>query len=303
MNKKKVSAIILFSLLLIFIIQGCDNKTGTDVRNKEEWVSLFNGKDLEGWDIRITGQPLNDNYKNTFRVEDSMLRVSYDQYEKFDNKFGHIYYKPPFSYYKLKLEYRFVGINLPDAPEWAKLNSGIMIHSQSAESLNIDQGFPVSVECQLLGGSGEGETSTGNVCTPGTQVHMNGSLQTNHCINSSSKTYHGEQWVSGVVEVYGDSLVRHIINGDTVLTYTNLQIGGGFVNQTLNWTTGNITDSLYWIKKDGQPLTEGYIALQAESQPIDFRKIELLNLVGCMDPAAKNFKDYYIKADNSKCKY
>jgi hypothetical protein len=178
-----------------------------------------------------------------------------------------------------------------------------MIHSQSVQSVNIDQGFPVSVECQFLGGKGEEETPTGNVCTPGTQVYMNGSLQTDHCINSSSKTYHGEQWVKGIIEVYGDSLVRHIINGDTVLTYSNLQIGGGFVNQTLNWTTGYITDSLFWIKKDGTPLVEGYIALQAESQPIDFRRIELLNLAGCMDPAAKNYKDYYIKADNSKCKY
>ena len=149
-----------------------------------------------------------------------MLRVSYDQYDKFDNKFGHLYYKIPLSFYKLKFQYRFIGAHLADAPEWGDKNSGVMIHSQSAQSVEINQDFPVSLEMQLLGGKGNGETPTGNICTPGTQVHFFDSLRTDHCISSTSKTYNGEQWVSGIAEVYGDSLIRHIINGDTVLTYT-----------------------------------------------------------------------------------
>jgi hypothetical protein len=154
----------------------------------------------------LAGQPLNDNYKNTFRVEDSMVRISYDQYDKFDNKFGHLYYKIFLSYYKIKFQYRFIGDHLADAPDWGDKNSGVMLHSQSAQSVDVNQDFPVSLEFQLLGGKGSGETTTGNGCTPGTQIHFHNSLITDHCTSSTSKTYNGDQWVSGIAEVYGDSL-------------------------------------------------------------------------------------------------
>jgi Domain of Unknown Function (DUF1080) len=300
MLKKTIRPAFSFLFITFLFIQEPGKK---NEKSNENWTVIFNGKDLAGWDIKIAGQPLNDNYKNTFRVQDNMLRISYDQYDQFDNKFGHLYYKKLLSCYKLKFQYRFMGVHLADAPVWGDKNSGVMIHSQSAQSVEINQDFPVSLEMQLLGGTGNGETPTGNICTPGTQVHFGGSLRTDHCISSTSKTYNGEQWVSGIAEVYSDSLVRHIINGDTVLTYTKPIIGGGFVSESHNWKKANIMDSLLWINKAGTPLKEGYIALQAESQPIDFRRIELLNLVGCMDPKAKNYRDYYIKSDNSQCKY
>jgi outer membrane receptor protein involved in Fe transport len=217
--------------------------------------------------------------------------------------YGDLYYQTPYSYYKIKFQYRFTGNQTPGGATWNVRNSGVMVHSQSAKSVNIGQDFPVSVEVQLLGGLGNGERSTGNVCTPGTQVYMNGSLRTDHCISSSSKTYNGDQWVSMEVVVLGDSIIQHIVEGDTVLTYEKTEIGGGFVGPGYSWTQSHITDSAYWLAKDKTPLKEGYIALQAESHPIDFRKIELLNLVGCMDPKAKNYKDYYMKADNSLCSY
>jgi hypothetical protein len=287
----------------IALLMACNEKNNSNDKGKEEWVRLFNGKDLSGWDIKIAGQPLNSNYKNTFRWQDSMLRISYSEYDSFKNRFGHIYFKTPFSYYKLKFEYRITGNQMADAPIWGRNNSGVMIHSQSAQSLNRDQNFPVSIEMQLLKGADNEERPTGNVCTPGTQIHFQDALYAGHCLNSNSKTYTGDQWVNGSVEVYGDSLVRHIINGDTVLTYTKLMIGGGFVGPEMTWKDAGITDSAYWISKAGTPLKEGYIALQAESQPVDFRHVEVLNLAGCKDPSAKNYKDYYIKADNSQCKY
>src|SRR6185436_5565852 len=97
--------IITGLIILFIIIQGCTHK---HERSKEEWVSLFNGKDLTGWDIKIKDHPINENYKNTFRIEDSMIRVSYSDYEKFNNQFGHLYTQAPYSYYKLRLQYRFV---------------------------------------------------------------------------------------------------------------------------------------------------------------------------------------------------
>lgn len=300
MHTKIIHPLFAFLLLLSLLIQACSEKKE---RSEEDWISLFNGKDLSGWDIKITGQPLNDNYKNNIRVEDSMIRVVYDEFKTFDDKFGHVYYQTPFSYYKLRFQYRFTGNQTPGGADWNVRNSGVMIHSQSANSVNIGQDFPVSVEVQLLGGLGSGERNTGNVCTPGTQIYMKGSLRPEHCINSSSKTYNGDQWVNVTVIVLGDSIVQHIVEGDTVLTYQKPQIGGGFVGDAHNWTQAGIVDSAVWINKAGTLLKEGYIALQAESHPIDFRRIELLNLVGCTDLKAKNYKDYYLKSNNSECKY
>jgi hypothetical protein len=178
-----------------------------------------------------------------------------------------------------------------------------MLHSQSGKSVNLHQDFPVSLEFQFLCGNGKDTVPTGNVCTPGTFLYANGKRFDNHILQSNSKTYLKNEWVTAEAEVYGDSLVRHIINGDTVLTYTRPMIGQGFVGTEHGWTAAGITDSVFWINKANTPLKEGYIALQAESQPVDFRKIEILNLVGCMDPKAKNYRGYYIKPDNSQCKY
>ena len=294
---------IFYLLLIILIYPSCNNSGGKKEISKEDWESLFNGKDLTGWEIKIKDHSLNENYKNTFRIEDSMIRVVYSDYEKFNNQFGHLYTHKPYSYYKLRLQYRFVGDHLPDAPNWADRNNGVMLHSQSAQSVNLNQNFPVSLEFQFLCGNGKDTVPTGNVCTPGTFITHNGKLFLGHIQNSNSKTYLKNEWISAEAEVYGDSLVRHIINGDTVLTYTNPMIGEGFVSNNNSWTWAGITDSLIWINKANTPLKEGHIALQAESQPVDFRRIEILNLVGCTDPKAKNYKTYYVRSDNSQCKY
>ena len=294
---------IFYFLLIMLFCDSCKNEDSKKEINQQDWVSLFNGKDLTGWDIKIKDHALNENYKNTFRVEDSMIRVVYNDYEKFDNQFGHLYTQKPYSYYKLKLQYRFAGDQLADAPEWADRNSGVMLHSQSAQSVNINQNFPVSLEFQFLCGNGKDTVPTGNVCTPGTFITHDGKPYLGHIMNSNSKTYLKNEWITAEAEVYGDSLVRHIINGDTVLTYTKPMIGEGFVSNASSWTWAGITDSLVWINKANTPLKEGHIALQAESQPLDFRRIEILDLVGCTDPKAKNYKTYYIRSDNSQCKY
>jgi len=258
----------------------------------EDWIQLFNGKDLQGWDIKISGYDLNDNFNNTFRVEDGVLKASYDKYSDFDSQFGHIFHQQKFSNYILAAEYRFIGDQVTGGPGWAFRNNGLMFHSQSAQSMQRDQNFPISVEVQLLGGNGSDERSTANLCTPGTHVVLNGQLFEPHCINSSSKTYHGDQWVRVEVLVLGDSIIKHIVEGDTVLVYERPQIGGGAVN--------NHDPAL---KQDGKLLSEGYIALQAESHPTEFRKVEVLPLIGCTDPQAVNYRSYYLKSDNSECRY
>jgi hypothetical protein len=295
------------NLLLAFVLMTVCLVAQAQKNNpqKEEWQQLFNGKDLTGWDIKIAGQDLNDNYKNTFRVKDGIMQIAYDEYEEFDGKFGHIYYKQPFSYYKLRFTYRFVGNQLKGGASWNIRNSGVMLHSQSAVSLSKGQDFPVSLELQLLGGLGKGERHTANLCTPGTQVYINGKLNTQHCIDSWSKTYDGDQWVTIEALVLGDSLVQHLIDNQVVFAFEKPQIGGGFVSKDYGFKEAHVDEDAAkeWLKKDGTPLSKGYIALQAESHPIEFKKVELLNLKGCMDPKALNFKSYYIKADNTLCRY
>ncbi|WP_321473080.1 DUF1080 domain-containing protein [uncultured Paludibaculum sp.] len=261
-------------------------------KDQKDWVQLFNGKSLDGWTPKITGYALGDNFGNTFRVEDGLLKVSYDKYDQFNNRFGHIFYKQSYSDYIIAVEYRFTGEQAKGGPAWAFRNSGIMIHCQDPASMGKDQDFPISIEVQLLGGNGKDARTNANVCTPGTNMVMDGQLVTKHCVNSTSKTFHGDQWVRVEAIVHGDSVIRHVVNGETVLTYEMAQIGGGSVS--------NFNPS---AKPDGQLLTGGYISLQSESHPVEFRKVELLNLEGCIDPKAKNYKSYYIKADNTACKY
>lgn len=293
-----------YLIITTLFLAACGSSSPSPDVSQEEWVSLFNGKDLSGWDIKITGREINDNYLNTFRVEDSMLRISYDDYEEFGTYFGHLYYQQPYSHYKLRFDYRFVGEQTPGGASWNVRNSGVMLHSQSAESVGFDQHFPVSVELQLLGGLNEGERHTCNLCTPGTMVEMDGKVTRQHCIDSDSETYHGDQWVSVEAVVLGDSVIHHIIGADTVLTYQKPMIDSIFVSpDNYNWEEAGVPNGDSWRARDGELIPSGYIALQAESHPIDFRNIELLDLEGCMDPKARNYKSYYVKSAPARCKY
>ncbi|MDQ2656947.1 MAG: DUF1080 domain-containing protein [Bacteroidota bacterium] len=250
---------------MIAALAACQSSQSTD--SPGEWIQLFNGKDLTDWKVKITGYPTGENYGNTFRVEDGRMKVGYEAYDEFNERFGHIFYKEKYGYYLLGVEYRFVGDQATGGPGWAIRNSGAMLHCQDPETMLQDQDFPISVEVQFLGGNGTEERTTANLCTPGTNVVMDGKLITNHCVSSTSKTYHGHQWVRVEVLVLGDSLMEHIIDGQTVLKYWKPQIGGG-----------NVIHYDSTVKVDGKLLNEGYIALQSESHPVEFRKVELFNL-------------------------
>lgn len=265
----------LATLCLILGLLNCKEKTNQSITVKDQptkqWIRLFNGKDLNDWIIKIKGHPTGENYKNTFIVADSILKVNYAEYDNANNfPFGHIFYKTSFSNYKLRMEYRFTGEQLKDGPSWATRNSGIMIHCEDPKNMGIDQDFPVSVEVQFLGGLGIDERPTGSICTPGTHIVMNDTLITNHVINSASKTYHGDQWVNIEIEVRNDSIIKHIINGEIVISYTKPTIGGDGVNNTSN--------EAYWKSQQGKALKKGYISLQSETHPVAFKNIELLEL-------------------------
>ncbi|MDG2125092.1 MAG: DUF1080 domain-containing protein [Verrucomicrobiales bacterium] len=234
----------------------------------EKWASLFNGKDLTGWTPKIRHQKVGEDPKNTFRVEDGLLKVRYDNYTEFNETFGHLFYKTEYAHYKFRVEYRFVDDQLKGGPGWAFRNSGIMVHGQDPATMADDQDFPVSIEVQLLGGPGEGKRTTGNLCTPGTHVFIKDELVKRHCTNSTSKTYHGEQWVTAEVEVRGNQVIRHIINGENVLEYQKpvLDDSDASAKPLIKKQNGDVA------------LSSGTISLQSESHPCDFRKIEILVL-------------------------
>ena len=264
MSTKHNLVSLLLGLILMVTLCGCVPEQGCQYNNK--WIDMFNGKDLSGWTPKVTGYRINENPGNLFRVENGILKVSYDKYDKFSGQFGHLFYAKKFSHYVLRIEYRFVGRQVPLGPSWAFKNSGIMIHSQSPQSMKIDQNFPVSIEVQMLGGNGVDTRPTGNLCTPGTNVIMNEKLVTKHCTSSSSKTYHGDQWVTLEVEVRGNELIKHIVNGEVVMQYTQPQLDE------------RDSDALTLLDKQGLMLSEGYICLQAESHPVEFRKVQIILL-------------------------
>jgi hypothetical protein len=265
--KRKISllAVALLGALLLNSVQG---QSGTE-RNEKlpgkkdgNWISIFNGKNLDGWIPKVTGYKAGENPLNLFRIENGILRVDYDDYDRFNGRFGHLFYKEKLSSYILRIEYRFVGELLPDAPSYCYRNSGVMIHSQPAGSMEISQNWPVSLEAQLLGSTDSVKQKTANICTPGTLVSYKGLPSSEHCISSDSKYYYDGQWVTLDIIVHGSKAVYHVIEGDTVLAYSDPKIGGYLLPKNYPVSEGTL-------------LEDGYIALQAEGQNIDFRKVEL----------------------------
>jgi hypothetical protein len=251
--------ILSFSCVVQEKLESAKNQT------KSEWQVLFNGKDLTGWIPKIQHHEAGDNYASTFRVVDEAIEVNYDDYGAFEDRYGHLFYDKSFSSFHLSWEYRFTDQWLKDAASYTYRNSGIMFHSQGPETILKEQDWPISVEYQMLAEEKEGVARpTGNMCSPGTDVFFEGRIDPRHCINSTSPTFKWDEWVKADLIVFGDSIVHHLVNGDTVLTYSLTQIGGG---------TANRFDPA--IKVDGTPLKSGYIGLQSEGQGVIFKEIKI----------------------------
>lgn len=251
-------------ILLLATLVSFDLRPNEETRARK-WVSLFNGKDLKGWTMKIVGFPLGENFGNTFRVENGIISIRYDQYgDNFDSRFGALYYKKKFSNYRLKVEYRFVGETAPGAPTWGFRDSGVQYHCQAPESLGIKQPFPVCLEYNLHGGNGKDERPVGEICASGTYVEIDGKRNPSFCTPATVKrTFHGDQWVTLEIDVK-DGNVIHFVNGEEILRFQNPRYDP---NHTLGKTMIHGTDD---------KVKEGYISLQSNSHPIDFRKIEIM---------------------------
>lgn len=218
------------------------------------WINLFNGKNLDGWVVKAASAKLGENPGNIFRVEDGLLTVSYDAFDEFGNRFGHIFIDRPFTNYHFRCEYRFIGEQAKGGPAWAFRNNGAMLQCQPPASMTIDQKFPNSIEFQFLGAYDDGKPrTTGSICTPGTYVDINGETIKKHVIGSPEPALPPGEWVVAEA-IVKDGKLQHLINGKVVMEYTNPCLD------------------------DGTPVTSGYISFQAESHPTQFRNIEILPL-------------------------
>lgn len=258
---------IIIPYILAFTI-ACDQN-----ESDEQWISLFNGNDLSGWTVKVAGYQPGNNYNDAFRAEDGMIVADYTQYDNWNSEFAHLFYDTPFSHYRLRLEYRLYGAQMKGAPVWAGFNSGVMLHAQSPESMEVDQEFPISIEMQFLASPPGENRSTGNLASPGTHVMVADTLYEEHMFYSSSKSYKPGEWVQVEAVVLGDSVVHYIVEKDTVLTFSAPQIGGWEKEQE-TW----VADKSWVTNNEGMPLSTGHIALQAESHPVQFRNIRLLDL-------------------------
>ena len=233
---------------------------------EEKWQPIFNGKNLDGWTPKIAGLALGEDPKKTFIVEDGAIKVSYANYSEWGDAFGHLFYKTKFSHYRIRLEYRVVGEQVKNGPAWAIQNSGIMLHCQDPKTMGKNQNFPASLEFQLLG-AGNNVKTTGNLCTPATYITVNGAVNKTHCLGSSEPTKPVGEWVKAEAEVHGSKLVKHLINGKVVFEYSDLKLDPADPDGK------PLIDA-----KGGDDLDEGYISLQSESHPYEFRNIEVMEL-------------------------
>ncbi len=246
---------------LVLLAGGCAHS----IQAERGWVSLFDGRTLAGWTPKITGQPLGADPLQTFRVRDGAIAVSYDRYDAFRGRFGHLAYRTPYSAYRLRFEYRLSGRWLPDVESWQQSNSGIMLHGQAPETMRVDQQFPVSIEVQLLGAERAEPSPTANLCTPGTNVVIDGKLETTHCLNSTSPVLPNGRWIRAEIEVDRAGNFTHIIEGQPVFRY-----GGAQYDPT-------DADARPLIAAAGGalPVRGGTIYLQSEGHPVEFRRLEI----------------------------
>jgi hypothetical protein len=248
--------------LTALVLTSCVHSPSDDAK----WVPLFDGKSLEGWTPKISGYTLGEDPLDTFRVKNGAIQVSYDRYsDGFRKRFGHLAYRAPLKSYKIRFEYRLTGRPLPDVESWQQSNSGIMLHGQPPSTMTKDQSFPVSIEVQLLGAERTEPAPTANLCTPGTHVVMNGVLETTHCLNSTSPIVPNGRWIKIEILVDRAGNFTHFVDGGQVMHYRAAQYDPGDPD----------AKNLIAAARGNLRIEQGYIYLQSEGHPVEFRRLEV----------------------------
>ena len=251
----------LIAVAASLVLVSCASvSTGSEPR----FHKIFDGKTLNGWEIKVTHHPLGANPHGMWTAKDGVMKINFDGFEQFKGEYAHVFYKKPLKNYILRLDYRFAGKQAPGGPGWATRNSGVMLFAQPPETMTLDQNYPISLENQLLGGLGKGPRTTLSVCMVEITVKVDGKPLTAHCnpnAGATSQTFDGDQWVKLRVEV---------VNG-VVKSYVNDQLGNTFTEPTVDKPHP-------WLKSQDATAQPSYFALQGESDQVEFRNIELAEL-------------------------
>ena len=224
------------------------------------WTPIFDGETLDGWTAKIAGYPLGENFGDTYRVEDGAIAARFDAYgDDYADRYGNLIYETPYRHYRLRLEYRFTGEQVPGGEDWAYRNSGVLYHMQPPETIALDAGFPVSLEAQFLA-EGAHAPTTGNMCSIETSVAVDGARRHEHCLGGDVAARPMGEWVRFELEAAPGGVFRHHIDGELAFAFTD-----PLYDEAHPWA-------------DGMAVTGGHFALQAESHPVEFRNIEILVL-------------------------
>lgn len=222
------------------------------------WVKIFNGQDLTGWSPLIHKSAYKQDPYNTFRADpvNHVIKVTYEDYPNgFEDRCGLLYYDKLLTNYRVRVTYRFLEPQAPGPVSWGKNNTGLMIFGIDPAKVTGDPEFPPLIEIQLLGANSTGGNTTPNMCVPG---GMTMKKSTAECGNNHTGVAPppAAEWVTVEAEVH--------VKGDTK------------VFQYPNKTTPVITMSgpVY----QGKDVVNGYLSLQSESQPLEYKDIELMEL-------------------------
>lgn len=239
------------------------------------WRPLFDGKTLNGWTTKLVGYPAGQDRLQTFRVKDGVLYISYDQYEgDLKGRVAHLFTRESFRAYRLSLDYRFVGDEFPNSPRPVNppVNNGVLFHAESAEQMELNQPYPISVEAQLVGPDPQGTPrTTGNFCERAMKMFRQDKLMP-HCILSDAVPSPLGAWIHFDLEVTADGRVTEFINGKPVVHVDRIEL-----NPDRTDTRLPVHSSI--AAAGGKLLvTGGHIALQSEGHPTEFRNIRILSL-------------------------
>jgi hypothetical protein len=228
-------------------------------------VKIFNGQDLTGWVPLIKKSAFNVNYQNTFRADpaNQIIRVTYEDYPDtdFDGRYGMLYYDKYLTDYRVRLTYRFREPQAQNPSQWGKNNTGLMLFGIDPRDVMGDPDFPPAIEIQLLGTPSTGGTNNANLCQPGgmwvSKLFGENNGSGNGCkASKSGPAPTAGEWVTIEAEVLVSGETKIYQHPETITPV--LSISGPMYNN--------------------QPVLGGYMAIQSESQPVEFKDIELKEL-------------------------
>ena len=255
---KKLSALVIFSLVLMPLISGCkenndkavettesENKTSNAADEKDDWIVLFDGTSSDGW----RGYK-KDHFPEAWKIEDDAIRcIGSGRGEAGNKDGGDIIYDQKFKNFTLSLEWKISEGG----------NSGIFYLGQE----DLDYVWKTAPEMQVLD----------NDKHPDAKLGLDGNRQAGSLYDLiPAKPQNAKpvgEWNQVEITVYNGTVV-HKQNGVNVVEYhlwtpewNALVAGSKFPSLNEDWA---------------DVANEGYIGLQDHGDDVWFRNIKIKEL-------------------------